>query len=247
MINCVIIDDEARGRENLSSLVKLHCPEIGIAGMADGVSEGFKLLNHTPPQILFLDIEMKDGSGFDLLAKFNNPTFEVIFVTAYDHYGLNAVKFSAVDYILKPIESTQLVKAVEKAKQRIRLKEENIRLLNLLHNISQPNRNKRIALPFVDHIDFIEVRHIVRLEADGSYTKFFTTNNSALLVSGSLKEFDEILTDYGFIRTHQAHLVNPEFVKTLIKSDGAYLIMQNGDNVPVSRLRKTDVIHRLKG
>ncbi|MFB6341825.1 LytR/AlgR family response regulator transcription factor [Saccharicrinis sp. FJH62] len=247
MIHCVIIDDEVRGRENLVTLVKLHCPEISVTGTADGVSDGFELLNQTKPQLLFLDIEMKDGTGFDLLAKFKNPAFEVIFVTAFDHYGLNAVKFSAVDYILKPIESNQLVKAVEKAKQRIKLKEENIRLQNLLHNISQPDRNKRIALPFVDHIDFVEVKHIIRLEADGSYTRFITTTSKELMVSGSLKEFDEILSVHGFIRTHQAHLINPEFVKTLIKSDGGYLIMMNGDNVPVSRLRKTDVIQSLKG
>jgi len=245
MISCLIIDDEENGRENLSLLIKKHCPQLEIVAMAESVKQAVKLIHKHQPQLLLLDIEMKDGTGFDVLKQCTNIPLEVIFVTAYDQYGLNAIKFSAIDYILKPIDETLLVTAVEKAINQIELKQENIRLLNLVRNTSQSNDHKRIALPFVDSIEFVEVKNIIRLEAEGSYTRFFTTDKT-LLISGSLKEYDEMLSPHGFIRTHQAHLVNPEFIKSLIKSDGGYLIMINGDSVPISRLRKMEVINVLK-
>jgi len=245
MISCLIIDDEENGRKNLSLLIKKHCPQLEIVAMAESVKQAVKLIHKHQPQLLLLDIEMKDGTGFDVLKQCTNIPLEVIFVTAYDQYGLNAIKFSAIDYILKPIDETLLVTAVEKAINQIELKQENIRLLNLVRNTSQSNDHKRIALPFVDSIEFVEVKNIIRLEAEGSYTRFFTTDKT-LLISGSLKEYDEMLSPHGFIRTHQAHLVNPEFIKSLIKSDGGYLIMINGDSVPISRLRKMEVINVLK-
>ena len=245
MIRCLIIDDEENGRENLSLLIKKHCPQLEIVAMAESVKQAVKLIHKHQPQLLLLDIEMKDGTGFDVLKQCTNIPLEVIFVTAYDQYGLNAIKFSAIDYILKPIDETLLVTAVEKAINQIELKQENIRLLNLVRNTSQSNDHKRIALPFVDSIEFVEVKNIIRLEAEGSYTRFFTTDKT-LLISGSLKEYDEMLSPHGFIRTHQAHLVNPKFIKSLIKSDGGYLIMINGDSVPISRLRKMEVINVLK-
>ena len=246
MVTSVIIDDEEKARHNLADMLRKHCPEIDLVGMAGGVESGLQLIQQQQPQLVFLDIEMVDGSGFELLARFGNITFEVIFVTAYDQYGLHAIKFSAVDYILKPIDRQLLVSAVAKAQTQIELKQENIRLRNLLHNTVQPNPNKRIALPFVDHIDFVEVKDIMHLEADGSYTRFYLGDGSSLLVSGNLKEYDELLFPHGFIRTHQAHLVNPNFIKSLLKSDGGCLKLVDGSNVPISRLRKADVIQVLK-
>jgi len=246
MITCLIIDDEENGRANLSSLVKKICPQLQIAGMAESVKRAVDLIHTLQPQLLLLDIEMKDGTGFDVLRQCADIPLEVIFVTAYDQYGLHAIKFSAIDYILKPIDEKLLVAAIEKAINQIELKQENIRLRNLVHNTSQSNGNKRIALPFVDSIEFVEVKQIIRLEAEGSYTRFVTMDNK-LLVSGSLKEYDEMLSPHGFIRTHQAHLVNPEFIKSLIKSDGGYLLMRNGDSVPISRLRKAEILKVLKG
>ncbi len=246
MISCLIIDDEENGRGNLSLLVKKHCPQLEIVGMAEGVKRAVELVHQHQPQLLLLDIEMKDGTGFDVLKQCTNMPLEVIFVTAYDQYGLNAIKFSAIDYILKPIDEALLTAAVRKATKQIELKQENIRLHNLVRNTSQSNAHKRIALPFVDSIEFVEVKNIIRLEAEGSYTRFYTSDNNTLLISGSLKEYDEMLSHHGFIRTHQAHLVNPEFIKSLIKSDGGYLIMLNGDSVPISRLRKAEVVNLLK-
>lgn len=188
---------------------------------------------------------MTDGTGFDLLEKYGLASFEVIFVTAFNQYGIHAIKFSAIDYLLKPIDEDMLVEAVNKAINRITIKNENIRLKNLLQNVSLSNPNKRIALPFVDHIDFIEVNKIIRLEAEGSYTRFVIGDN-VLLVSKNLKEYDEMLSFYGFIRTHQAHLINPEYIKSFIKSDGGYLLLVNGDTVPISRLRKNEVLSVLK-
>ncbi len=204
------------------------------------------MIHQHQPNLIFLDIEMPDGTGFDLLEKCSYSSGEVIFITAHHQYGLNAIKFSAIDYILKPIDEVMLMKAVSKAKQQIELKQENLRLKNLLNNVSLPQASKRIALPFVDKIEFVEVKDIIRLEAEGSYTKFYTTVNSPLIVSKSLKEYDDMLSASGFIRTHQAHLVNPDFIQSLIKSDGGYLSMKNGDSVPISRLRKNEIIKVLK-
>ena len=247
MIRCIIIDDEEDGRANLARLIEVNCPELEIAGTAVSVDSAVKVINELTPQLLFLDIEMKDGTGFDVLRRYTNLQFEVIFVTAHSQYGVDAIKFSAIDYILKPIDEENLVEAVRKAKTQIELKNENRRLHNLLRNVDRSNTNKRIALPFVDSIEFVEVKNIIRLEADGSYTRFFTAESDNLLVSGNLKEYSEMLTAHGFIRTHQAHLVNPEFIKSLVKSDGGYLLMKNGDSVPISRLRKAEIINKLKG
>ncbi len=245
MVSAVIIDDEKSGRTHLATLVNQFCSEIEIAGMADGVESGLQLLKESPPQLLFLDIEMNDGTGFDLLEKYGRISFEVIFVTAYNQYGVHAIKFSAIDYILKPIDERVLMKAVDKAAKQIELKNENIRLKNLLQNVSLGNQNKRIALPFVDHIDFVEVNKIIRLEAEGSYTRLIV-GDDVFLVSKNLKEYEEMLSLHGFIRTHQAHLVNPAYIKSLVKSDGGYLLLVNGDTVPISRLRKNEVISLLK-
>lgn len=247
MIEAIIIDDEEKGRNNLAAMLKKHCPEVKLVTFANGVKQGVELINKLHPNLIFLDIEMTDGTGFDLLEQCANSHFEVIFVTAYNQYGLNAIKFSAIDYILKPIDEAVLVGAIAKARKQIELKQENIRLKNLLLNASLPNSNKRIALPFVDKIEFIEVEKIIRLAAEGSYTNFFTTGKKPLMVSKSLKEYDDILCSYGFIRTHQAHLVNPDYIQSFVKSDGGYLLMKNGDSVPISRLRKNDILSVIKG
>lgn len=246
MISCLIIDDEEKGRNNLNAIVRSNCPELNVLAQAKSVSEAVKLIHELKPQLLFLDIQMNDGTGFDVLSKCQDETFEVIFVTAFNQYGIHAIKFSAIDYLLKPIDKAQLVIAVNKASEQINLRTENQRLKNLLQNRNLNDQNKRIALPFVDSIEFVEVKDIIRLEADGSYTIFRFTNGEKLLVSGSLKEYDEMLSAYGFIRTHQAHLVNPAYIKSMIKSDGGYLKLKNDETVPISRLRKVDVLKNLK-
>lgn len=247
MVTALIIDDEEIGRKNLASLLQRHCPRVEPLGMAAGVESAVGLVHKLRPQLLFLDIEMKDGTGFDVLMRCTDVPCEVIFVTAYDQYGLHAIKFSAIDYILKPIDDALLVKAVDRAINRIELKSENERLRNLLRNTSQNNPHKRIALPFVDTIEFVGVKSIIRLEADGGYTRFVIHNSKELLVSGSLKEYDEMLSPYGFLRTHQAHLVNPDYVKSIVKADGGGLCLSNGESVPISRLRKADIVKTLKG
>lgn len=247
MISCIIIDDEENGRKNIEGLIKENCPDLSITGQARSVGEAVQLIKACRPQLLFLDIEMTDGTGFDVLVQCKDIQLEVIFVTAYSQYGLNAIKFSAIDYLLKPIDANQFCMAIEKALRQIEIKSENIRLRNLLYNVNQSKNNQRIALPFVDTIEFVEVNGIIRLEADGSYTRFYLSDNEEYLVSGSLKEYDEMLSVHGFIRTHQAHLVNPNYIKSMVKADGGYLLLQNGTNVPISRLRKSEVIQMLKG
>lgn len=244
MITSLIVDDEKNGRENLKGMLTKHCADIQVLGVAKGVQDSVAQIKQLKPQLLFLDIEMKDGTGFDVLKQCTNIPVEVIFVTAYDNYGLNAIKSSAVDYILKPIAETQLIAAVDKAKAQILLKSDNVRLRNLIENQDKRTQDKRIALSFVDSIEFVEVKTIIRLEAEGSYTKIFTTEGYHM-VSGSLKEYDDMLQPYGFIRTHQSHLVNPNVIKSFVKTDGGYLKLLNKEEVPVSRYRKSDVVEFL--
>lgn len=247
MITCLIVDDEENGRKNIEGLIKENFAELSILAQARGVAEAVQLIKACRPQLLFLDIEMIDGTGFDVLVQCKEIQLEVIFVTAYNQYGLNAIKFSAIDYLLKPIDNELFCLAIEKAFRQIEIKSENNRLRNLLYNVNQSKSNQRIALPFVDTIEFIEVKNIVRLEADGSYTRFYLSDKQEYMVSGSLKEYDEMLSVHSFIRTHQAHLVNPQYIKSMVKTDGGYLLLHNGTNVPISRLRKSEVIQKLKG
>lgn len=244
MITSLIVDDEQNGRENLRGILSNHSSDIQILGEATGIKDAEEKIKQLKPQLLFLDIEMKDGTGFDVLKQCADIPMEVIFVTAYDNYGLNAIKSSAIDYILKPIHVEQLSAAVEKAKAQIALKADNVRLRNLIENQDKKTQDKRIALSFVDSIEFVEVKSIIRLEAEGSYTQIFTTGQQHL-VSGSLKEFDDMLQPYGFIRTHQSHLVNPAYIKTFIKTDGGYLKLITKEEIPVSRYRKMEVMELL--
>ncbi len=245
MIDCLIIDDESCGRENLKSTVIKHFPDLRILGLATGVLDAIDKIATLKPQLIFLDIEMNDGTGFDVIEKCSFTQFEVIFVTAYDNYGLHALRCSAIDYILKPIDLERLRTSIAKAVESISLKEENIRLRNLIQNRNLNDQSKRIALTFVDSIEFVEIKDIIHLQADGSYTQIFTAQQKHT-VSGSLKEYVEMLEPYGFLRPHQAHLVNPHYIASFVKTDGGYLRLKDQTNIPVSRLKKTEIIYALK-
>lgn len=244
-IKSIIIDDEPKSRSNLRDLLREYCEQVEIIGEASSAAETLKLLQNTQPDLLFLDIEMPGGSGFDLLKSISKQQFEVIFVTAFDKYGIQAVKFCAIDYILKPIDIFELSKAVEKAAVQIGKKKENQRLAELVANIDRSDEEKRLALPLSDRVEFVEIHQIVRLEADGNYTRIFLNAGKQFMVCKTLKEYADILETYGFIRTHQSHLINSGKISAYVKTDGGYIKMIDNSSIPISRQRREDVMKRI--
>jgi len=245
-LKSVIIDDEVKSRQNLQNLLRAHCPDVAVVGEASSAEKGRHLIQAAQPDLVFLDIEMPGESGFDLLRTLHGITcFEVIFVTAYHQYGIEAIKACAIDYILKPISVVDLKKAVVKAEQQIYPKKENRRLKELVANMERIDKDKRIALPLADKIEFIRVKDITRLEADGNYTHFYMSGNIHLLVCKTLKEYDELLSPFGFIRTHQSHLVNINRITAYFKTEGGYLLMEDQSTVPISKHKRAIVVQQI--
>lgn len=246
-IYSLIIDDESGNRENLRRLINLHCPQIIVQEECSSVHQARESIAKHCPQLLFLDICMTDGTGFDLLESLAGFSMEVIFITAFDQYAIQAIRFSALDYLLKPIDTKELINAVDKAVQVIKSKQQNLRMQNLLQNTLRLDKKKRLALSVADKIEFVEISDIIRCESDNNYTTFYLKSGGKLIVSRTLKEYDELLTPYNFLRVHQSHLINLDEIKSFIKNDGGYLVMNDGSSVSISRQRKNEVMEVLKG
>lgn len=241
-MRAIIVDDEIANVEILQVLLGKYCSEVKVVASANHVDVAINLIGLHKPDLLFLDIQMGKNSGFDLLNKLTEKSFEVIFVTAYDNYGIQAVKFAALDYLLKPVNPDELIEAVMKAEQRIKSKIQNEQLNFLLQQIKTPDHLvQKIALPQHNEIRYVSVNEIVRCEADNTYTYFFLINGDKILISKPLKEYSDLLKPQGFLRTHQSHLVNPTFVKSWLKEDGGVLLMNNGDKIQVSRANRESV------
>lgn len=247
IIRTILVDDEQNNRDNLRELLQKYCPKIQIVSACASAQEAMKAIETHQPELVFLDIEMPRENGFNLLEKLPNIDFEVIFVTAYDHYGIKAIKFSALDYLLKPIDISELIQAVNKAEEKINQQQENQRMLHLLHNNRLPDENKTLALSLADKIEFVEINTITRCEAENNYTTFYLNNGQKLIVSKTLKEYDELLSSFHFLRVHQSHLINLDYVKSFIKNDGGYIRMKDGSNVSISRQRRDYVLKILTG
>lgn len=236
----VIIDDEIHNVENLAQLLTTYCPQIRVCDMAMNAEDGkISILKHQA-DIVFLDIQMPDKNGFDLLRDLSQYDFEVIFVTAFDQYAIQAMRFAAVDYLLKPINIEELQTAVNRAVKKCELKLQNRQLENLILLLkNQQNKDEhRIALTTMKETRFIKTSEIVRCESSNNYSTFFLQNNEELLVCKPIYEYEEILSGYGFIRCHQSHLVNKKFVKSWVKEDGDHLLLFNGKEIPISRTKK---------
>ena len=236
-ITAAIVDDEQGNRENLLRMLGTYCPQIKISAICSSVTEARTVLPEAKPDILFLDIRLGDDTGFSLLESLPDIPFEVIFVTAYDSYAIQAIRFSALDYLLKPIDPEELTHAVDKAVQVVLRKQENKRALD---------KQKKIALSVADKIEFVEIGSIVRCESESNYTTFYLKSGEKLIVSKTLKEFDDLLTPYNFLRVHQSHLINLEEIKSFIKSDGGYIRMKDGSSISISRQRRNYVMEVLK-
>lgn len=227
---------------NLTELLTNHCDGIDSIDTADGVKTGLEKIKLIKPDLVFLDIEMEDGTGFDLIQRIELPLFQLVFVTAHDKYAIDAFKFSAIDYLLKPVDKDDLVMAYQKAQQLINKQAltEQIEVLKSALNNLNPKEQK-IVLKDHKSIYFIPVQAIYNCEAQGAYTSFHIKDQASILVSKPLKEYATILEPFGFLRCHHSHLVNTSKIIRLDKSDGGVLILDNGTQVPISQ-RKWDYV-----
>jgi two-component system, LytTR family, response regulator len=239
MLNVVIIEDEAHGQETLKNLLKDYCENIEIAGIAGSVKEGIKAIEAIKPDLIFLDIELHTGTGFEILENVNRYDFEVIFTTAYENYAIKAIKFSAIDYLLKPIDITELREAVDKVRKRREQSLDNHKLLNFLKNLQGQNDSQKIiTLATSEGMEFIPVADIIKLEANGSYTTFYLKQGRSLLVSKNLKEYENLLSEHGFFRVHHSCMINLNQVERYVKSEGGSIILKDGSQADISQKKK---------
>ncbi len=249
MIKAVIIDDVEKARVALKSDLEDYCPNVQLIGEAESVATGVELLKSVKPDLLFLDIKMADGSGFDLLEKLDERDFMVIFTTAYDQYAIKAFKYSALDYLLKPIDPDDLIAAIDKFNSQENKPVANDQYSFLMEQIKNMATKppQRIALSSTEKIQIVDIKDIVRCEASGNYTYFYTADRQKIVVSKTMKEYVELLEEHDFVRVHHSHLINMDHVKEFVKIDGTYLVMKTGDEVPVSVRKKEDLMKKLGG
>jgi two-component system, LytTR family, response regulator len=245
-VKAIIVDDEQHCIDTLSTMLKKHFPVIEVAGSAHGVEEAKKMIESLRPGLVFLDVEMPHYNGFELFKFFEKPSFDVIFITAYESYALRAIKFNALDYLLKPYSRAELAEAVEKFLARQGHKETpDISLKMLMQNLNTHQHSRRkIALPTTSGLTFVSINDIIRCESVGNYTRIYFTNKSDYLVSRTLKELEYLLDDSDFYRIHHSHLINLQHMQSYQQGDGGYALMSDGSQVEVSRRKKADFLKR---
>ncbi len=240
-LKILIVEDETRGRNALKAMLTLISANF-IVEEAANVDEAIKVIERFNPDLVLLDIEMPYKNGFEILAETPNRTFDVIFTTAYNSYAIKAIKFSAIDYLLKPIDAEELELAIDKTIKKRKQNENfaNSQINNLLENLKIINKQKfKLSLPTLQGNLFIPVDEIIRCESDSNYTRFFLNNeNKSVLVSKTLKDYEDLLTEYGFCRVHNCFMINLKFIKKYIKGEGGIAVMSDGAEVEVSRRRK---------
>lgn len=243
MIKALIVDDEQSSIDLLQWLLNQYCPDVTAIRSARSVPDAMLLLPSFRPDIVFLDIQMPHRSGFDLLTSIDTWDFEVIFTTAFNEFAIQAIRFSALDYLLKPVDETELKKAVERFKaKRMYAPAGQILFRNFIQNISQGNREKfRLALAGTSEIKYVELQEIIRLQAESNYTRIFLNGSKMFVSAKTLKEYDELLNEYHFIRVHKSHLINPAHITSYDRA--GILNMSDGSKVEVSR-RKKDVLQK---
>lgn len=244
MVRAVIIDDEKASRDTLKSLLDRYEKEVMVVAEADSVKSGLEAIRTFTPDLVFLDIQMPDGSGFRLLEQINDIDFNVIFITAFDQYAIKAFKYSAIDYLLKPIIPEDLKNAVKKHIELGQIANTNVQVL--LENMVNKNKEpKKIVLHTFEGMHVINTEDIIRCQSDDCYTNFHLSDGKKIIVSKTLKEIEEQLKGKDFIRPHKSHLININKIKTFVRNDGGYIIMVDGSEIPVSRRKKELVIQML--
>ena len=244
MLTAIIVEDMPDALQLLKSDLKNNHPEIKIVDTAQSVVEAAKALRSTQPDILFLDIMLGDGTGFDILEIFPELKSKIIFVTASDEFAIRAFKFAAIDYVLKPYSIEELTQAIERAKEQIQPNKERLNILK--DTLSAPGQKPdKISLHTLDKIIIVNLDDIIRCESDSNNTIFYLKNEQKIFVTKTLKYFADMLKNYQFLRVHQSHLVNLQCISAFIKTDGGYLMLKNGENIPVSVRKKIEVMEIL--
>ena len=248
MKRIIIIDDEAPAREHLRNLLTEYCPEVEIIGEANGVTESFKLIRQLQPDAILLDVQMDDGTGFDLMDKFRTPAFNVIFQTAFDEFAIKAFRYNAVDYLLKPVSANELVKAAGKivASQDQDHPAITQQLFNLIDS-AKKQKFEKIVLHSSEGMHFVKVADIQCLQADMNYTTFYITSGEKITVAKTIKTFEELLPERSFFRPHQSYIVNLNYVSKILKEGGGYALLEDGSKIPISRRKKDQFITALMG
>ena len=246
-IRAVIIDDQEDIRAINRSLLVQNFPEIEIIGEADSVDSGVELVMRTQPDLVLLDIEIKGGTGFNILQRVRPYNFMVIFITAFDEFAIKAIKFSALDYILKPINETEFCDAIESAMTTYESNKVEMQVQNLLNHAEDNGKNRKIVLRTQESIFLVELEEILYCESDNSYTTFHLEDDKTILVSKSIKEYEQMLTPYRFFRPHQRYMVNLNKIERIDKVDGGSIILKNKTSIPISHRRKQALMDLLKG
>lgn len=247
MIKAVIIDDEEYGRENLKLLLSKYCPEVEVIGEAHSIESGKALFEQPEmqPDVAFLDINLQDGLVFQLLNALENRQFEVIFVTAYEQFAIKAFKFSAIDYIVKPIDADALVEAVKQIRPG-RLSRIAQRLELFQNAMAQPAKIEKLTVSALDGIYFLNLKDIVRFEADDNYTRIYLHNGEKMTASRTIKAYEDLLSNYNFFRVHKSHIINMNYIRKFVKGDGGYVVMDDGKEIDVSRRRRNEFLEQIK-
>jgi two-component system, LytTR family, response regulator len=242
----LIIDDEKRVRNTIKSVLELHYPSAIVVGEAENIQEAKSEIQAKKPDLVLLDIKMPGGTGFDLLKELFPFSFKVIFITAFDQFAIQAFKYSAVDYLLKPIIPEDLIDALNRSSMLIHSENETLKFDNLLTNFSQLSRDsKKIVLNTQDKIHIVGINEIIRCESDANYTTFTILNKKPIVMSKPLKEYDELLSPFGFFRCHHSHLVNLAMIDRLEKREGGVLIMKDNSEAMVSSRKYSELVNAI--
>lgn len=248
MLKAVIVEDEKASRETLRSYLQKYCPQVELCGTAEGVKKGVEIIDREKPQLVFLDIEMPYGNGFDLLEGVGFNDFEVIFITAFSEYALKAIQVSASHYLLKPISIDELIAAVEAVEKTFTRKREFLHSQILVENIKLENRQlHKIVLPTLEGFEVISINQIVHCTAEDNFTNFTLNQGKKMMICKNLKHYENLLADFDFIRIHKSHLVNKHFVQRYRKGKGGMVTMSNGDEISVSSSRKKEFLESFGG
>lgn len=246
-IKAVIVEDEAASRETLRSYLTKYCSEVIVVDEADSVKSGLEVIQKHKPEVVFLDVEMPFGNAFDLLEQVENHDFETIFVTAFDHYAMKALNFSASYYILKPIDIDELIKAVNHISDKLKTKEHSLRTKVLIDNLKIENKQlQKIILPLIDGFEVVQVKTIIRCQANDNFTQFYFDDGNKQLICRTLKYYEEILTELDFVRIHKSHLINLHYLRRYKKGKGGQVIMSDGSEIEVSASKKKEFLERFQ-
>ncbi len=245
-MHIVLIDDDSVIRDNLRTLLSIYSPDSVVVAEADGVKTGLVAIKEHKPDLVLLDVEMKDGTGFDLLSFYGKLDFKVVFVTGHDGYAIKAFKFSAIDYILKPVDPDDLVSALNKAQQITDANEQNLKVATLVQNKKAESEDQSIILKDAETVYLVNVKDIIRCESETNYTRFYLKDGRVLLVSKTLKEYDTLFEDQSFFRAHQSHLINLRHFDRYEKKDGGLVFMKDGSTLPVAVRKKESLIAALE-